>query len=265
MRLFCFPYAGGSQLAYAAWSRFGGGVEVEAVDYPGHLLRPREKLARSMEDLVERLTAELAGRWDGPFALMGASLGGLVAFELARVAEAAGTPPRAVIVTSCAAPSRLHKHAPIAGLPDEAFLRAFAERYGGLKPEILADPSALALILPMVRADMELFEDYATSSHEPIASDILAVGGADDRATPLDDVAAWREFSTGAVQIASVPGDHFFAETRPEAMMEMVRSLCKRGTTPPDETGHRPATPVEALCERDGEPAPGGRGDGGSV
>jgi surfactin synthase thioesterase subunit len=225
MRLFCFPYSGGSQLAYAAWSNFGDGVEVVGVDYPGHLLRPREKLARSMDDLVERLTAELADRWDRPFALMGASLGGLVAFELARVAEAAGTPPTAVIVTSCAAPSLLHKHAPIAGLADEAFVRAFAERYGGLKPEILADPSALALILPMARADKELFEDYAARSHAPIASDILAVGGADDRAAPLDAVAAWREFSTGAVRIASVPGGHFFAEERPEAMMEMVRTL----------------------------------------
>ncbi|MFC9327330.1 thioesterase II family protein [Kitasatospora sp. NPDC057015] len=223
-RVFCLPYAGGSSLAYRGWG-LGPGVELVAVDYPGRLMRPAEPAPDSVPELVAALTEELSPSWDLPFVLCGTSLGSLVAFELARAAEQAGRPPEAVVLCACAAPGRPPRGEPVTDLADTAFLEAVAERYGGAVAALSGDPEAQAVVLPMLRADLRAFERYAGSAPPaPIAADIVAFSGRQDRSTGFGEIAAWRSFTTGDFQVSSVPGGHFFVEQQPPEVIGEIRS-----------------------------------------
>ncbi|WP_202237802.1 thioesterase II family protein [Actinacidiphila reveromycinica] len=211
-RLLCLPYAGGSGVAYRHWSSAFPRNEVVAFDYPGHLMRPGERLARTMDALVGRIEESVSAHWDRPFVLVGSSLGALVAYELASRAEQRGTPPAALVVLACPGPGRLWKHPPIAGLDDERFSAAFGTRYGGPAAGLLGDPDHRELLLPIVRADMELFEEYAGGRHEAVGCDVIAVTGTEDAAAPGEDVDAWHDHTSGAVHVLNVPGGHFVVE-----------------------------------------------------
>src|ERR1700689_3891893 len=85
LRLLCFSYAGGSGRIFARWP---GGVprqvEVGSIELPGHGLRLLEKPIASIDELTSRIVAGLSLHLDRPVALFGHSMGGLVAFEVAR-------------------------------------------------------------------------------------------------------------------------------------------------------------------------------------
>src|SRR5688572_3060077 len=84
-RLICIPYAGGTAKAFQPLAAaLAPQVEVCAVEYPGRSTRFGEPLLRQVGTIVEQLGPALLPWLDRPFALFGYSMGGQVAFELAR-------------------------------------------------------------------------------------------------------------------------------------------------------------------------------------
>src|SRR6059058_5813767 len=83
VRLFCFPYSGGSAFAFRTWPDYlPPDVEVCAVQLPGRENRLREPPARRVAPLVDALFDSLVEQLDVPCALFGHSLGALLAFEV---------------------------------------------------------------------------------------------------------------------------------------------------------------------------------------
>src|SRR5262245_37517487 len=85
-RLFCFPYAGGGATVFHGWAtQLPGAVEVHAARLPGRGTRLREPSATSMSELVGPLIEALEPMLgDGAYGFFGHSMGGRIAFELAR-------------------------------------------------------------------------------------------------------------------------------------------------------------------------------------
>src|SRR4051812_7546548 len=85
LRLFCFPYAGGSSLIFRQWpGELPPDVELCAVQLPGRGGRLRETPFKRMSPLVEALAEVLPPFFDRPFAFFGHSMGATIGFELAR-------------------------------------------------------------------------------------------------------------------------------------------------------------------------------------
>lgn len=211
--MFCLPYAGGSSLAFQRWVSPVDGLDLVRIDYPGHLLRPDEALEFSMDGLVDRVIPEVIARLDVAPILFGASLGALVALELAHRAVASGCPPRGLIVAACAAPQCLNAYPRIGHLPDLEFLQALAARYGGLPLEILSDHEVRAMLLPQLRADMTVFETYLPPERPPLACDVVVVAGDADLAVTSAHMAGWSAVTHGKLIFIATPGGHFFPET----------------------------------------------------
>ena len=56
LRLFCFPYGGGSAREYDSWSAdLPHSIEVVAIELPGHGTRRAEPALESMEMLLDQL------------------------------------------------------------------------------------------------------------------------------------------------------------------------------------------------------------------
>ncbi|MEU8527959.1 MULTISPECIES: thioesterase II family protein [Streptomyces] len=211
MKLLCLPHAGGSAAVYARWTRlFGPGVRVVPVEYPGHGRRLREPLHISAATLVDRLVEELRPLLrEGPFAVFGHSMGGLLAFRFTHELVRRGLPLPARLFLSAARPPGHPATAALHTLDDAGLVAALAE-LGGAPPEVLADPEFVRTLLPVVRADLLLAETWAFRPPAPLDVPVSVLSGLADPLAPPGVTAGWRPHFAGAFARRAYPGGHFF-------------------------------------------------------
>ncbi|MGK4007729.1 thioesterase domain-containing protein [Sorangium sp. So ce1036] len=222
LRLFCFPYAGGSASVFSTWPhQLPPQVELCAVRLPGREARMSEPPFERLTPLVRALATGLAPWMTRPFAFYGHSLGALVSFELARELRRRGAPlPRRLLVSGRRAP-----HLPISDpahdLPDREFL-SWIRALGGTPEEILREPELLAMFLPILRADVAVNEAEPFVAEPPLECPISAFGGlADDRAGRAE-LEAWREHTRGPFTVEMFPGGHFFLRSARDLLLRSV-------------------------------------------
>jgi medium-chain acyl-[acyl-carrier-protein] hydrolase len=223
LRLFCFPHSGAEASVFVPWAdALPAGVELCPVQLPGHGSRLAEPLHARMEPLVREAATGLAPLMDRPFALFGHSLGGLIAFELARrLREIGAHQPAALFISGTGAPQLRPDWERIHDLPEPEFvvkLRALK----GTPEGVLANPELRELVLPILRADFSVYETYAYRPGEPLECPLTAFGGLEDPHVTRESLAAWKEQTTGPFAVRMVPGDHFFLVTR---RAELLASL----------------------------------------
>lgn len=223
MRLFCFPYAGGSAMVYRGWAdRLPKAVEVCPVELPGRGRRMREPAFTRLAPLVEALADDLMPYLDKPFAFFGHSMGGLISFQLAKLLKRlCGTTPMQIFVSSRRAP-HLPNDVPLTyNLPEEEFLEDL-RRLNGTPKEVLEHRELLQLLVPLLRADFEICQTYEYTPGPPLDCPVTAFGGILDPDVLPEHLDAWREQTIGAFRLHVLPGDHFFLHT---SQAELLRKL----------------------------------------
>ena len=211
LRLFCFPYAGASALIFRAWpDGLPADVEVCPVQLPGRGVRLMERPFAQLSPLVEALAQALAPLLDKPFAFFGHSLGALISFELARgFRRQYGVHPVRLFVSAGRAPHIPHRGPPIHTLAEKEFL-AELRRLNGTPSELLDHEELMEIMLPLLRADFALYENYVYSTEPPLNCPISAFGGIQDHRVNESDLEAWRAQTTASFSLRMFPGDHFF-------------------------------------------------------
>jgi medium-chain acyl-[acyl-carrier-protein] hydrolase len=223
MRLFCFPYAGGSAAIYRRWhEEFPPDVEVCAIQLPGRGGRLQETLQTSLGPLVEKLAPAIVDYLDKPFAFFGHSMGALIGFELARRLRAAqDVRPAHLFISGRSAPQLENRTAPIHDLPEAELLEKLRE-LNGTPREVLENPELMRLMLPMLRADFSLCETYAYSRQRPLECPITAFGGWHDREVSRESLSKWSEQTEAAFVLRMLPGDHFFLNAYRPLLVETI-------------------------------------------
>ncbi|WP_432106453.1 thioesterase II family protein [Streptomyces sp. AA1529] len=238
--LVCLPYAGGSAGAFFSLSeRLPAGIEVLVAQYPGRQDRIREPCLSTVPELARGAFEELGARVaDRPFALFGHSMGGAVAFELARLLERHGpAAPRTLFVSGRRAPS-IAADRGVRFLDDAGLFEKLRE-LEGTDSRILDEPELLRLVLPAVRADYGAAETYHTRADAVVGSPVVALAGDRDAHVRLEEAAAWRGHTTGAFDLKVFPGGHFFlTDHEPEIAALLTDTL--RATTRPGPVAGRP-------------------------
>jgi medium-chain acyl-[acyl-carrier-protein] hydrolase len=222
IRLFCLPHAGGSAVVYGGWGRMlGPRFSVASVELPGHGRRIREPLLTSAAALVERLLDELLEDMrTGPFAVFGHSMGGLLAFRLAHELVRGGLPrPLRLFISAVRAPG--HTTGLLHALPDAELVAALG-RLNGASPEVLAHRELVELMLPIVRADLRITEQWSFVPAEALDIPVSLLAGASDPLAPPHEMERWREHFAGEVERRSYPGDHFYLHTEAEALLRDI-------------------------------------------
>ena len=213
-RVLCVPYAGGSAQIYHMLSRsMPENVELGAVQLPGRWDRRREPLLTKVSDASRNLAGEIARLAPKPYVLFGYSLGGLIAFEAARIlARDTGLEqPRALIVAAAEAPAAKPGRPQLHTLPDAEFIKKQMDRYpGGIAPAVLAEPDLMEMLLPIIKADMQMFETYQYAPETPLACPIYAMAGEQDRLCTPSAMAGWERETSGPFFTETVAGNHFF-------------------------------------------------------
>lgn len=226
--LICLPNAGGSASQFFAWARLSPPeIDLWPIQLPGRENRLRETPLSQMDTLVEAIAEALAPSLSEPFAIFGHSLGGLIGFELARTLRRRyGLQPAHFFVSARRAPHLPSRAGPIHRLPDEMFLDELARRYNAIPDIIRQDRELLGIYLPMLRADVTLFETYAWVEEPPLDCPISIFGGRDDTSVSYDELAGWAVHSTKPRELKLFPGGHFYLQAaRQEILAEISGSL----------------------------------------
>ena len=223
VRLFCFPYAGGSAQTYRTWSDvLPPDIEVQAVQLPGREWRLKEEPYRSVFPLAKDLATVLEDRFATPFAFFGHSLGALVSFELARELRRQGWPqPERLFLSAHSAP-HLPKELPqIHEGSDEEFF-AGLRRLDGTPDELIENEDLMRLVLPTLRADFEMAETYECPDEPPLDIPLSIMGGLADEVTGRPQLEPWAQYTTRECKVRMLPGGHFFVEESRDLILRAV-------------------------------------------
>ncbi|MBK4987919.1 thioesterase II family protein [Pseudomonas sp. S36] len=229
VNLLCLPYSGASAMVYSRWRRkLPAWLQVRPVELPGRGARLGEPLHTDMQGLARQLAAEQRLAASAPYALLGHSLGALLAFELAHELQGLGcTPPLALFACGTAAPTRREDYdgnnwrepKTDPELLDE--LRTLQ----GTPEEVLANPELMSLTLPILRADFLLCGTYAYRQRPALQCPLHVLGGENDRASD-EQLDAWRLETRGAFSRQMFSGGHFFIhEHEDRVLAALTRAL----------------------------------------
>jgi medium-chain acyl-[acyl-carrier-protein] hydrolase len=183
----------------------------------------RETPFTSFGALVKELTDVLQRHSEKPFAIFGHSMGGLIAFELARQLRRKGAcGPSHLFISACRPPQIRDCNPHIHAWPDEAFLAELQDRYGP-SPSHLVDAELIQLYLPILRADMAVCESYGFARGAPLDTPITVFSGREDRQLKLAQLARWSTHTQSSFTVEIFPGNHFFWHGNSGPMLKSIK------------------------------------------
>ncbi|HCC57689.1 MAG TPA: hypothetical protein DEQ47_10590 [Solibacterales bacterium] len=194
-RLFCFPPAGAGQIFYEAWKAALAGVaRLQPVVLPGRENRAAEPLLPTIDAIVAALAAVIEPYLETPYALFGHSMGGAIAFELARTLRRAGKPaPSLLFVSSVSAPR--FRRQPLPPEPPQSGL---------------------------LGQDIAAFRQHVYREEAPLNTQLIAMGGQDDPHVTREKLEAWRDETNAAFECLLFPGAHMYLRDAPEPVLPEI-------------------------------------------
>jgi len=223
--LVCLPFAGAGASFFHPWQTIAGdAVRVLPLQLPG-----RERLIdaephRDVHLATDDLLAQLRERADDPrIVLFGHSLGAVLAYELAhRLVHEPGVELVRLFASGSPEPGSGREQR-ATGLSDDEFLARVSE-FAGYTHEALEDPEMREMILPTLRADVEMHENYAPSTSDPLPAPITVIRGEDDELVSYEDAAAWSKVSGLDFDHVEVPGGHMYLADTAPALLRLITS-----------------------------------------
>jgi surfactin synthase thioesterase subunit len=252
LRLYLLHHAGGSHSSFRTWVRmFPEDWDIRLVVAPGRPKAASQTVVRDLRVLGRSLAGHLAEQAetepDGPNALFGHSMGGLVAFAGALEAQEQGIPgPAWVGVSGHPGPfnSITRSRPPLFRLPPEE-LRTALIQLDGLPERILRDRALWERVQPMVRADLQAAETWRPARPAAVLdAPLSAFCGDRDPVAQAPDAAAWGRHTTDFLGVRAFPGGHFYFQDAPAALVGSIIDDIRTVVSSPASS--RPAHTVAA-------------------
>lgn len=223
LRLFCFPYAGGKAMSFRGWEKsLFNTVEVCPIELPGRGTRLMEEPFTDFSQLIPSITQALLPYLDKPFAFFGHSMGAIVSFEVTRLLRKKyRLTPEHLFVSGRNAPQVPIEVKPIHNLSEPEFLEEL-RRLNGTPEEVLENVELMQLLMPMLRADFALIENYIYTPELPLNFPITAFGGQQDYKISSNSLQAWLEQTTAKFSMQMFPGDHFFIHSAQQLLLQAL-------------------------------------------
>lgn len=220
--LLALPCAGASATMYLRWRRLlPEWIRVVPVELPGRGGRLGEPYAENFERLVEQLCEEREHSLQGRYALLGHSMGALLAYGMAQRQRSLSRPlPRALFVSASPAPSRRDPER-FAGRDNDAALIADLRKQGGTPEEVFGSGELLRLTLDTLGSDYRVCESFVHTQGEPLTMPLHVLAGQSDDIA-VERIEAWRREAGGAFTLDWFDGGHFFIRQHEQQVLAAV-------------------------------------------
>ncbi|MDT0343922.1 thioesterase II family protein [Streptomyces litchfieldiae] len=233
VKLICLPFAGAAASFFWPWRKLGvPNVSIHPLQLAGREQRVDEEPFRDVHQAADALLPEalrVARDGHGPVAVFGHSLGAVLAYELTRRLVERGQPVAGLFVSG--SPSPWENRAERAtGLADDEFLKR-VESLAGYRHDALNNPELRELILPALRADVEMHEQYRPRDAAPIAVDITALRGITDELVGAEELSGWSAATATDFRRVELPGGHMYLTDSGRGVLELVAATGARAGT----------------------------------
>jgi surfactin synthase thioesterase subunit len=191
-------------------------VDVLTARLPGREARMDEPLPTGLRTLAAEMAQEVGELFTGRLAVFGHSMGALLAFEFVReLRRVTGREPECLIVSGMPAPDLLAASMRYAELSD-AELLAEVLAMGTSAPVTPQDLELWELLLPTLRSELRLCDEYEYRPAEPLTCPLMTYGSHADRDLDEELLAGWQRHTSGPFDLSMFPGDHFYFQHSPE-------------------------------------------------
>lgn len=233
--LICLPFAGAGPSFFKDWVPLTNSFEIVAPQLPG---REKRFLEEPYRDVTQAITGimpevlELIRKRDRVM-IFGHSLGAVLAFELAyRLAGERNIYVEHLVVSGSPGPWTPRQRR-ATGLDDQGFLDQVQE-FAGYDHPALNDADMREMLLPLLRADVEMHESYYPPEDRVLDVPILSVRGAHDELVNREEAAQWLGATTMPLQLVEIPGGHMYLTQAPEKLLRVMENLVPTPATEPD-------------------------------
>ncbi len=212
IKLFCFPYAGGSAAIYYKWKQYlNNEIELIPIELVGRGKRIQEPLYPDVEAMINDVYEIIYSQVDeSPFALFGHSMGGMVAYYLAhKLIGKSGLLPSHLFISGRGAPHvKKSEEKKVHLLEKSQFINEIID-LGGTPSEVFQNPELLEIFLPVLRNDFKLAETDFNETIIPLNVDMSVLLGEEEELTIAQGM-GWKKHTNKKCDFHYFNGGHFY-------------------------------------------------------
>ncbi|QMU77050.1 thioesterase [Streptacidiphilus sp. PB12-B1b] len=243
--LVCLPFAGAGATFFRKWRRLTPPeLTLVPVQLPGREEKfyepPYTDVGKAMDEVCPAVLPLLDGV--GRVALFGHSLGAELAYELAWRLTDSGTDVARLFVSGAPGP-RDRNVDRVSQLDDAGFLEGL-RRVAGYRHPAMDHPEMLQVMMPFLRADSEMHENYESAHVERLAVPITSLRGRDDELVSADEAGEWAGETSAGFRSRELDGGHMYL-TEESSAVALLRTVA-------DELADRPAGQLAGPIRRGG-------------
>lgn len=210
-KVLCFPHAGGQSLAFRELTEaLPGHWSVWGVDLPAHGWAAGPALTE-IPEMAEFCLRHLPSDVLADAIILGHSLGGCVAFEVATRLVAQGTPPPALILSGTRPPNRIADYESFVTMDDARLLECLIS-IGGIPGEWSTEPDLFDHFKEAIRADLVAFEHFAVGQPLTAVPALILAATADVVCRPEHSF-EWSRYCPDC-RVEIVRDGHLFIQTQ---------------------------------------------------
>ncbi len=221
MQLFILPFAGGNSASFNELvNSLDAGIEPITIEYSGRLTRGKEEYITKYNDFLADVASQIRERRDGkPWALLGYSLGSVLAYDIAS-RELVDDMIKHVFICARGDLKSRYISQRYSGLNDEEFAQKIVE-LGGFDERLMANKRFLNIYMKPVRSDYIVWGDYSFDDDgRKISCDATMIYSEKD---PLcSGVRAWDDLCDGKTDYYEMGENHFFIREHYADMAEII-------------------------------------------
>jgi surfactin synthase thioesterase subunit len=202
--------------------------DIFAVQTPGRENRMSERAVETVDELVDQIAPLLWPLFDRPTIIWGHSFGGVVAWEvIRRLRDEYHVEPHHFVLTGTAAPHLMHRWQ-----NREVLLKAMVTdntpEYLMSLSRYVDNPDFIKAILPGMRRDFPLLNNYRFRECRPLNCPITAFAARQDDFVYTDEIREWARHTDGGFELVDVDGDHWFLDRNRGRITEEFQHLAAR-------------------------------------
>jgi surfactin synthase thioesterase subunit len=236
--LICLPFAGAGASFFNDWNSLNKTFKIVAPQLPGREKRFLEEPYRDVSQAINGVFPEIQPSIQGTRVIIfGHSLGAVLAFELAyQLLQSKQVEVEYLVVSGSPGPwTPRTNHA--TGLDDQKFLERVRE-FAGYDHPALADPELREMLLPTLRADVEMHESYYPPENRRLDIPIMSVRGSHDELVSHEEAAQWQSATTLPLRLEEISGGHMYLTQSPEILLDLMKNLVSSTAMASAATAH---------------------------